>query len=148
MAWSNKNSSRRRKTHQKSSNSEQYVYTNTGFYATGALLLLRPILIQSGLVAANRPFSTEVLIGLSYTVDEKELFRLNFFRLTFSTGSASQKSQSKTCFSTHRIAHPATKHTPKRPHPYQARAMIEANHFFSEGSQFGSSRLLPKPDLG
>ena len=64
-------------------------------------LLLRPFLTQAvGIVSRKRPFSTEAQIGLSYTV-EKGLFRLNFFRLNFPTGSASRKTQSKkfyTCF--------------------------------------------------
>ena len=40
-----------------------------------------------GFVSRKRPFSTEAPIGLSYTV-EKELFRLNFFRLSFPTGGS------------------------------------------------------------
>ena len=75
-----------------------------------------------GVVSRKRPFFTKAHIGLSYTVD-KERFRLNVFRLRFSTGSASQKTQSKKFFMcffnpSHRSSHhQAHTHTPI--HPYQ-----------------------------
>ena len=104
------------------------------FSCSFIIVVLRPKVISYtvGFVSRKRPFSTEAQIGLSYTV-EKGLFRLNFFRLSFPTGGSSRKTRLfrldlsveklgqksfTPAFSTHRIAHPTTKHTPTRPHTH------------------------------
>ena len=62
-------------------------------FLLNSTLFLRPFLIQSDLSVENGRFrlnSAEAQIGLSYKV-EQGLFRLNFFRLSFSTGGSSRK---------------------------------------------------------
>ena len=46
-----------------------------------------------GFVSRKRPFSTEAQIGLADTAVEKDIFRLNFFRLSFPAGASSRKGQ-------------------------------------------------------